>query len=69
MVDPIPLVRDHQELRARLKVRIVKSIAGSPGCPPDKVAEYIVNALIEYPEGRDLLRQIVAHLDVREGSC
>lgn len=62
------LAYQHQELRSLLKVRIQRSITSSDAKgrtveDPAKAAEYPVNALMEYPEGQDLIRRIARHLD------
>lgn len=59
------------ELRSRLKVRIQESITsaafdGRTVDDPEKAAEYAVNALMEWDEGRDLIQEIAAHLEGRD---
>jgi hypothetical protein len=66
--------RERKELRALLKVRVQGAItsASPSGCTvtdPAQAAEYVVNALMEYPDGQGLVRRIARYLDrTRNGS-
>lgn len=59
---------EHQQLRSLLKARVQRSItsAATDGRTvenPSKAAEYVVNALMEWPEGRDVIRRIYRHIE------
>lgn len=71
MVDAEPVGEDyavgHGRLRASLKDVIAHSItsaelSGRTVEDPAQAAEYAVNALMEWSEGKTLLRHIAAHL-------
>lgn len=52
-------VLEHRELRSALKARVQRSV----GAGAAHTAEYVVNALMEWPDGQDLVRRIARHLD------
>lgn len=48
---------EHRALWVELREKVAKSLQIKED------AQYVANALLEWPEGQDLLRRIVAHLD------
>lgn len=61
----------HLEMFSLLKIRIQQSItsasAGRTVSDPSRAAEYAANALLEWPEGQQLICRLAAYIEQRAG--